>query len=230
MEKKKEQTGGTGPSSIGVSLIGIAGVLALYLHLNIWIPYMEGEAATIQTYGTKIAYVQNPCNYSIKDTPIYSLEGREKEQEGTASTHGRMGGSFFLGIGGVSGSIDGSGEIHQENYYYMYLEQNGGYILHKVPAMDTLVIESNEWTPAIRQVVMNDTRIPNEYVYTERILANGSLEDLTRQEINAELEKRCSPPRWDQVVAITIGETTYEEGKTYLIVPEGTIIQKMEVN
>ena len=67
-------------------------------------------------------------------------------KDGKGEVNGQVGGRFFLGIGGVHGSVEGG-----EEYYYYYKESGEGIQMDKVKADVATIIENNSEQPRVEK-------------------------------------------------------------------------------
>lgn len=90
---------------------------------------------------------------------IISL-GKDSVLQGSSNTSGKLGGAFFLGIGGLGGSINSNGELSEQRQYFFYKEVGPAqYKLQTSPA-DTTTIHEDQRNKAF--IIQNHTSKVNE--------------------------------------------------------------------
>ncbi|MCR1950417.1 hypothetical protein NSA50_04970 [Clostridium sp. DSM 100503] len=94
-----------------------------------------------------------------------------------SNVNGEINGSFFIGTGGVGGSIN------DEEYYYFYTKTDNRYKLEKVLAKDVELIEYD----GIPKIVYKETKL-----IKERKRTNGVVSDFLKLYFNKEWEENLS--------------------------------------
>lgn len=93
------------------------------------------------------------CNGTIISTPIYSLDhGQEVSGSLSGSGSYHQSNTFLFGSG--SGSMTIHGETHTTNLYYFYEADGPGYILKSLDSETTTLVESDNLTPGVYEVVL----------------------------------------------------------------------------
>lgn len=125
-----------------------------------------------------------------------------------SNVNGEIDGSFFIGTGGVGGSIN------DEEYYYFYTKTDNRYKLEKVLAKDVELIEYD----GIPKIVHKETKL-----IKDRKRTNGVITDFLKLDFNKEWEENLS--LFDM---IEYGDSEKEE--TVIYIPKDSIFTNFNPN
>ncbi len=125
-----------------------------------------------------------------------------------SNVNGEINGSFFIGTGGVGGSIN------DEEYYYFYTKTDNRYKLEKVLAKDVELIEYD----GIPKIVYKETKL-----IKERKRTNGVVSDFLKLYFNKEWEENLS--LFD---LMKYGDSEKEE--TIIYIPKDSIFTNFNPN